>query len=121
MISAASKCGAAISARCIISTAPTAKFGATIPPSPFSRQAVAILSTSAAARPVVPTTGDAPAAIAASELCRASDGRVKSTNARGRFSCRNFARSSPFVTPPTKSMSASSSNAEARTEPTLPR
>src|SRR5438445_2727856 len=121
MISTASKCGAAISARCIITTAPMAKFGATIPPTPLALHAVSSLSTSDVDRPVVPTTGEAPAATAASALCMASDGRVKSTIARGLLACKNAARSSPRPIPPTYSMPDSFSSAEARTEPTLPR
>src|SRR5438309_1847218 len=121
MISTASKCGAAISARCIITTAPMAKFGATIPPTPLALHAVSSLSTSDVDRPVVPTTGEAPAATAASALCMPSDGRVKSTIARGLLACKNAARSSPRPIPPTYSMPDSFSSAEARTEPTLPR
>src|SRR5437660_839549 len=110
-----------MSARCIISTAPIAKFGATIPPTPFAAHAVSSLSTSAAERPVVPTTGEAPAATAARALCRASVGRVKSTRARGLLEWRNSARSSPRPMPPTYSRLDSSWNAATRTEPTLPR
>src|SRR5207248_6691984 len=121
MISAASKWGAAISARCIITTAPTAKFGATMPPMFFSLHAVCSLSTSEVESPVVPITGEAPAATAARALCRASAGAVKSTSARGLFWCRNSARLSPRVTPPTNSKSGSDWKAAASTEPTLPR
>src|SRR5438445_10426715 len=110
-----------MSARCIISTAPIAKFGATIPPTPFAAHAVSSLSTSAAERPVVPTTGGAPAATAARAWCRASVGRVKSTRARGLLEWRNSARSSPRPMPPTYSRLDSSWNAATRTEPTLPR
>src|SRR5437870_288705 len=121
MISAASKCGAAMSARCIMSTAPTAKFGATMPPTPLALHAVSSLSTSVALSPVVPTIGEAPAATAASALCSASEGRVKSTSARGRFSCKNSARSSPRPIPPTYSISGSPCSPMASTDPTLPR
>src|SRR5438094_2755923 len=105
---------------CIISTAPTAKFGATIPPTPFSLHAVSILSMPSAGRPVVPTTGEAPDAIAASAMWTASDGREKSTSARGRCWWRNAAMSSPRARPPTYSIPGSLASAAARIEPTLP-
>ena len=73
-----------MSARCIISTAPIGKVRGDDAAHALCLARHLELVDAVAGMPVVPTTGDAPAATAASALCSATDGRVKSTRACGR-------------------------------------
>ncbi|MCL6636013.1 MAG: aminotransferase class I/II-fold pyridoxal phosphate-dependent enzyme [Peptococcaceae bacterium] len=73
----------AATANCIIKIAPMAKLGAIMPPSFFSAARRERRSISAAARPVVPTTGRTPALRASSTLPATLRGVVKSTMTSG--------------------------------------
>ena len=102
-ISACGRYRAASRAKRIISTAPTAKFGAWKTATPASRAGASAASTS---QPVVPTTDGTPRSIAARTFGNAASGAVKSTTA-------SASSSSTSVCP-------SRSSAGPSTRPTLP-
>ena len=83
MISALSKKRPAISATCISTTAPMAKFGAITPPSFRSAQPARSASTVSASTPVVPITGRTRASSAASTRRAVAEALVKSTTTSG--------------------------------------
>src|SRR3954463_13300380 len=102
MISAAGRYGAACSAKCSISTAPIAKFGATttLVADPCSTIAAAIRSWSSSVMPGGPTTTWTPFATHHRTLSSTAEGCVKSTATPARASSSAW-RSLVMVTPST--------------------
>ena len=93
MISALAMWRDASAAKRIISTAPTAKFGAITAlagPASASARSSSICS---GVRPVVPMTACTPAASAARALAKTASGRVKSTSTSGPAPARAEPRS----------------------------